>query len=110
MKYFSLFATLGLLCAVSLGADAPVVDHRADELGKKIKEDVSSGKVSKIDGDQLQHELDRIERVEEQASRGGKITNRTRADLKRDLDKLENDIARKEKKTAAMGSPSPSKP
>lgn len=88
---------------------APLVDARSKALEKKIQADLASGAISKIDGDELQRKLSRVKRMEEDAQRSGRITGKTRGDLRESLAKLDEDLARKEKQQkAAMAAASPS--
>lgn len=95
--------SLALFSSLAFAApDAvPGVDARAANLGRKIDADLSAGKLAKTDGDELKRALGRVKKMEEEAQRSGRITSRTRGDMRLDLDKVEVNLARKEKQHAA---------
>lgn len=92
---------------------APTEDTRAEGMDKKIDTDVAAGTISKTDGETLHHQLDRVKKMDAEAMRTHVLTARNKGEIKKDLDKLDKDLARKEKQAtaaaaaAAAASPSP---
>lgn len=90
---------------------APGIDKEVKQLEEKIKTDLASGSLSQGDADELNLKLDRLKHMEDSAEREGRITPRTRRDMRQDLDKVTADLTRKEEqqkaaKASAAGSPS----
>ncbi len=111
MKPFTIFALTVFAIATAVIAaptDAPHIDSRIEALQARIDSGLKSGKLTQTEGNSLNRELDHIKKTEEQVRRTGTITPRTRANLRRDLEKLEQAIERKEHSPNPASSPSQS--
>jgi hypothetical protein len=108
MKLLPLLAILLLPVATISRADdnapAPVINGGIDKLTKQIDADVASGKLTKPDADELRHKL---QHVEETSNNAGGLTPKTRRDLRNDLQKISDDLARKEQQAKAISTVSP---
>jgi ubiquinone biosynthesis protein UbiJ len=83
---------------------APFINHQIKELTKQIADDLTSGKLTKNDADELTQAVEHVKNVE--ASEPS-LTPRTRADLREDLSRITKDLERKEDQSKALSSPSP---
>lgn len=111
MKRIALLAIASiaiLTSAIADPTDAPFIDKRIKALETRIEAGLKSGRLTTVEGNSLNRELNQIKKTEEQVRRTGTITPRTRANLRGDLEKLENNIERKEHNPNPASSPSPS--
>lgn len=111
MKLLSLLAITALAFVTSINAaptDAPFIDGRIEALQTRIDSGLKSGKLTPIEGNSLNRELNQIRKTEEQVRKTGTITPRTRKNLRNDLEKLEKNMERKEHNPNPASSPSAS--
>lgn len=96
---------LPLATAMAAPDAAPFINHQIKALTKQIADDLTTGKLTKTDADELTQQVQHVQDVENSEP---SLTPRTRADLREDLSKITKDLARKEAQAAAMASASPS--
>jgi hypothetical protein len=103
-RFFSLLMVIPFAAALADPDPAPFINHQIKELTKQIADDLTSGKLTKNDADELTQAVEHVKNVE--ASEPS-LTPRTRADLREDLSRITKDLERKEDQSKALSSPSP---
>jgi|ERR1700678_3868269 len=103
-RLFSLLMVIPFAAALADPDPAPFINHQIKELTKQIADDLTSGKLTKNDADELTQAVEHVKNVE--ASEPS-LTPRTRADLREDLSRITKDLERKEDQSKALSSPSP---
>jgi hypothetical protein len=71
------------------------VDARTEKMRLLIVQGIKDGQLSAVEASSLEHELTRIEREEKNAKKNGKVTQRERIALNRDINELHERIWKK---------------